>query len=154
MQVFGDLQSHNFSFQHETADLSPVGEADVVVDRIMESCPQPRVLRLHCARIEIMRVAWKKPAELKQPNGHLAIRWRLETMGESGKPWLQLDWKESGVEMPSVGGNPKGTGQGRELIERALPYQFDAQTTFAMEPDGVHCTISLPVSELTLPGKP
>src|SRR5258708_17940825 len=63
MQVFGDLQSHNSSFQHETADLSPVGEADVVVDRIMESCPQPRVLRLHCARIEIMRVAWKKPAE-------------------------------------------------------------------------------------------
>jgi len=38
------------------------------------------------------------------------------------------------------------------LIERALPYQFDAQTTFAMEPDGVHCTISLPVSELTLLG--
>jgi two-component system CheB/CheR fusion protein len=42
---------------------------------------------------------------------------------------------------------PQHTGQGRELIEKALPYQFDAQTTFAMEPDGVHCTISLPVSE-------
>jgi hypothetical protein len=33
------------------------------------------------------------------------------------------------------------------LIERVLPYQFDAQTSFAMEADGVHCTISLPVSE-------
>jgi PAS domain S-box-containing protein len=95
-----------------------------------------------------------KYGALKQPNGHLAVRWRLETLGGGGKPWLQLDWKESGVEMPPVGANPKGTGQGRELIERALPYQFDAQTTFAMEPDGVHCTISLPVSELTLPGKP
>jgi len=33
------------------------------------------------------------------------------------------------------------------LIEQVLPYQFDAQTTFAMEADGVHCTISLPASE-------
>jgi saccharopine dehydrogenase-like NADP-dependent oxidoreductase len=81
---------------------------------------------------------------LKQPNGHLTVRWRLKTMGEDGKPWLHLDWKESGVEMPP---SPQATGQGRELIERALPYQFGAQTTLVMEPDGVHCTISLPVSE-------
>jgi two-component sensor histidine kinase len=90
-----------------------------------------------------------KYGALKQPNGHLTIRWRLETMGEGGKPWLHLDWKESGMEMPP---SPHATGQGRELIERALPYQFDAQTTFAMESDGVHCTISLPVSELRLQG--
>jgi PAS domain S-box-containing protein len=95
-----------------------------------------------------------KYGALKQSNGHLAVRWRLESMGEGGTPWLQLDWKESGVKMPPIGADPIGTGQGRELIERALPYQFDAQTTFAMEPDGVHCTISLPVSELRLPVKP
>jgi two-component sensor histidine kinase len=91
-----------------------------------------------------------KYGALKQSNGHLAVRWRLETMGEGGKPWLKLDWKESGVDMPSV---PHRTGQGRELIERALPYQFDAQTTFAMEADGVHCTISLPISGLRPEGK-
>jgi two-component system CheB/CheR fusion protein len=85
-----------------------------------------------------------KYGALKQPNGHLTIRWRQETSAESGKPFLHLDWKESGVEMPPF---PQHTGQGRELIEKALPYQFDAQTTFAMEPDGVHCTISLPISE-------
>jgi hypothetical protein len=39
------------------------------------------------------------------------------------------------------------TGQGRELIERALPYEFGARTTFALEADGAHCTISLPVPE-------
>jgi PAS domain S-box-containing protein len=87
-----------------------------------------------------------KYGALKQPNGHLAIRWRLEKKGRGSEPCLNLDWKESGVEMPPAGAKPKGTGQGRELIERALPYQFDAQTMFAMEPDGVHCTISLPVS--------
>jgi len=88
-----------------------------------------------------------KYGALKQPNGRLTVRWRQETLAESGKPWLHLDWKESGVEMPPLGAKPQGSGQGRELIERVLPYQFDAQTTFAMEADGVHCTISLPASE-------
>jgi PAS domain S-box-containing protein len=83
-----------------------------------------------------------KYGALKQPKGHLAITWRLETMTDD-KPWLQLDWKESGVDMPPVA---RRVGGGRELIEKALPYQFDARTTFAMEADGVHCTIALPVS--------
>jgi PAS domain S-box-containing protein len=86
-----------------------------------------------------------KYGALKQSNGHLSVRWRLQRMEEDGKPWLKLDWKESGVDMPPL---PHRTGQGRELIERALPYQFDARTTFAMEADGVHCTISLPISDL------
>jgi two-component system, chemotaxis family, CheB/CheR fusion protein len=85
-----------------------------------------------------------KHGALKQPPGHLTVRWWLETKGEDGKPWLHLDWKESGVEMPP---SAAGTEQGRELIERALPYQFGAQTTFALGPDGIHCTISLPASE-------
>ena len=88
-----------------------------------------------------------KYGALKQPSGHLTVRWRQETLADTGKPWLHLDWKESGVEMPPEGASPQGSGQGRELIERVLPYQFDAQTTFTMEADGVHCTISLPASE-------
>jgi two-component sensor histidine kinase len=85
-----------------------------------------------------------KYGALKQANGRLTVRWRQETSAESGKPWLHVDWKESGVEMPPLGA---GAGHGRELIERALPYQFGAQTTFVLEADGIHCTIALPVSE-------
>lgn len=44
---------------------------------------------------------------------------------------------------------PTGTGEGRELIERALPYQLGARTTYDLGPDGIHCTISLPVSDTT-----
>jgi two-component sensor histidine kinase len=84
-----------------------------------------------------------KHGALRQPNGHLTVRWRQEISADNGKPWLHLDWKESGVRMPTQA----VTGNGRELIERALPYQFDARTTFALEADGVHCTISLPASE-------
>lgn len=104
------------------------------------------VQSLAMALHELMTNAIKYGA-LKQQNGHLTVRWRQEIIFGSGKPWLHLDWKESGVEMPALGAKPQGRGQGRELIERVLPYQFDAQTTFAMESDGVHCTISLPASE-------
>jgi len=48
---------------------------------------------------------------------------------------------------PPLDAKPQGSGQGRELIERVLPYQFSARRTFPMEEDGVHCTISLPASE-------
>jgi two-component system CheB/CheR fusion protein len=103
--------------------------------------PSGTVQTLAMAAHELSTNAVKYGA-LKQPNGHLTIL-RQETAEETGEPWLHVDWKESGVEVPTSVG---GTGQGRELIERALPYQFGARTTFALEPDGAHCTISLPVA--------
>ena len=33
------------------------------------------------------------------------------------------------------------SGYGRELIERALPYQLKAKTALLFEPDGVRCRI-------------
>jgi PAS domain S-box-containing protein len=113
--------------------------------RLRSSTVQTLAMVLH----ELFTNAIKYGA-LQQPNGRLTVRWRLETLGENGKPWLHLDWKESGVEMPPLGVAAQGSGQGRELIERALPYQFGAKTMFALEPGGVHCTISLPVSTRTL----
>jgi two-component sensor histidine kinase len=104
------------------------------------------VQSLSLALHELLTNAVKYGA-LKQQNAHLTVLWRQETFADSDKPWLHLDWKESGVEMPPSGAKPQGSGQGRELIERMLPYQFDARTTFAMEADGIHCSISLPVSE-------
>lgn len=52
-----------------------------------------------------------KNGVLKQPNGHLTVRWRPEASEEAGKPWLHFDWKESGVEMPMLGVVPRGQGK-------------------------------------------
>lgn len=41
---------------------------------------------------------------------------------------------------------PWRRGHGRDLIERALPYQLDARTSYALGADGVRCTIALAVS--------
>ncbi len=91
-----------------------------------------------------------KYGALGQPEGRLAISWRLEASGEDERPWLHVDWLESGVAMPPIDAAPQGGGSGRMLIERALPYQLGAKTTYVMAPDGIHCSISLPVSQKTV----
>ena len=84
-----------------------------------------------------------KCGALGRKNARLNISWRVQA--ESGAPWIVVDWKESGVETAQPNG-PRGVGNGRRLIEDALPYQFGARTTFAIELDGVHSTIALPLS--------
>ena len=86
-----------------------------------------------------------KYGALGQRSGHLHVRWWRE-QDENGSPWILVDWKESGVEPAQTAGEPRRAGNGRQLIENALPYQFGARTTFVIEPDGVHCTIALPLS--------
>ncbi|HEY6517940.1 MAG TPA: CheR family methyltransferase [Roseiarcus sp.] len=85
-----------------------------------------------------------KYGALGQRNGRLNIHWRAET--ENDAPWIFIDWRERGVDTARVPAGAKGDGSGRRLIEDALPYQFGARTTFVIEPDGIHCTIALPLS--------
>ena len=79
------------------------------------------------------------------PNGHLAVSWRVEPASGDDPPRLNVEWRESGVVMPEINAPARGGGYGRQLIERALPYQLNAKTTFEMGPDGVHCTIAVPL---------
>lgn len=92
-----------------------------------------------------------KYGAFSQPDGHLDVRWRLDRGAKDSKPWLHIDWRERGVAMPAKGALPHGGGSGRELIERALPYQLKAKTTYVMEEDGVHCTIALAASDRSRP---
>jgi PAS domain S-box-containing protein len=106
---------------------------------LRSSCAQTFALALH----ELATNAVKYGA-LSQPAGHLRIAWG--TRSDAKGKWLCVDWRETGVVgMPDRHAAAKGGGYGRELIERALPYQLEARTMFAFEPDGVHCTIELPL---------
>ncbi|MBN3560138.1 sensor histidine kinase [Sphingomonas yabuuchiae] len=122
------------------------GRADAVTLR------GPTGVRLRSSTVNTLAMAIHELATnamkygaLGQGGGRLAISWALQAEGPNGKPWLHIDWRESGVRMPE-GAWPTGTGQGRELIERALPYQLGARTTYRLGEDGVHCTIAIPVS--------
>jgi PAS domain S-box-containing protein len=84
-----------------------------------------------------------KYGALGQPAGKLSVMWKLAS--EEAKDQILLEWVERGVAMPAGSGPAPARGYGRELIERALPYQLRAQTTLAFTADGVRCTITVPV---------
>jgi two-component system CheB/CheR fusion protein len=88
----------------------------------------------------------QKYGALGQPGAKLTVHWRLDREGVGGKPWLHVEWGESGVTMPDIATASARSGQGRELIEHALPYQLKARTRFEFGADGVRCTLAIPVS--------
>ena len=87
----------------------------------------PTGVRLRSSTVQTLAMALHelgtnaaKYGALAHATGHLTVRWSLEPVGADDRPWLHIDWRESGVPMPPAGAAPQGTGQGRELIERAL----------------------------------
>jgi len=129
------------------AELSALGVQDGPAERVV--LDGPTGVRLRSSTVQTLALALHELATnalkygaLRQPTGHLAILWGLETRPESDQPWLHIVWQERGVRIP----NASSAGHGRDLIERALPYQLEAETSYELGPDGVHCTISMPVS--------
>lgn len=120
--------------------------------RLRSSSVQTLAMALH----ELATNAVKYGA-LGQAQATLAIRWWVERAADEDRPMLWVDWRECNVRHEGAQQGDRW-GHGRELIERALPYQLDARTSFALTPDGVHCTIAVPVSHTTaafmdMPGK-
>jgi len=117
--------------------VSLIGPAGVPLE---SSLVQTFALALH----ELATNAVKYGA-LSTSGGHLTVQWDVLAPDE-GKKRLHVDWRETGVaDMPAHDAAPRGGGYGRELIERALPYQLGATTTYAFAGDGVHCTIDVDV---------
>lgn len=99
--------------------------------RLRSSMVQTLALGLHELATNALRFG-----ALAQDGARLIVTWRLDAAR------LLIDWRETGVRMGAV---PSGGGNGRTLIERALPYQLGAETRLMFEPDGVHCMIALPL---------
>jgi two-component sensor histidine kinase len=108
--------------------------------RLRSSTVQTLALGLH----ELITNAVKYGA-LSKPEGQLSIRWSVQN--GAGEQRLEVDWQEDGVPPELVGeGETQRKGYGRELIEKALPYQLNAKTSYTLGPQGVRCSISIPVS--------
>jgi two-component system CheB/CheR fusion protein len=140
----GDTVTFDELIASELSAQSAENDAEITLDG-----PRRVVLRfisvqaLAMALHELATNAVKYGA-LGQRSGRLHVGWRVQA--ENGSPWIIIDWKESGVETFQATRGARGAGNGRRLIEDALPYQFGARTTFAIELDGVRCTIALPLS--------
>jgi PAS domain S-box-containing protein len=134
------------------SELSVHGALDSRAEQITLDGPDD--VRLRSSTVQTLALAMHELATnaakygaLKQPQATLSVRWRMAPMVGDDRPWLHVDWRESGVCMPPPDSAPQGGGQGRELIEKALPYQLGARTTYELGADGVYCSILLPVSD-------
>ena len=112
----------------------------------------PREVTLHADTVQVFALAIHELATnalkygaLSQPNATLQVAWRVER-SQAAPVWLHVDWQESGVAMPQTQERPTGSGNGRSLIERALPRQLGATTSLVFSDDGVRCSISVPLS--------
>lgn len=85
-----------------------------------------------------------KYGALAHSEGKLAVTWSLTRQGRQDV--ATIEWHESGVPMPEPGASGR-RGYGTELITRALPYQLKAKTKLIYGPEGVRCTIAVPVKE-------
>ena len=135
------------------SELTALGVADGKAERV--TLDGPSEVPLRSATVQTLALAVHELATnavkygalaTDADNAHLAVRWHVEPATASDPPILHVDWRESGVNMPHVGAPAHGGGYGRELIERALPYQLGAETTYEFGVDGVRCTIEMPIA--------
>ncbi|WP_445504702.1 PAS domain S-box protein [Microvirga sp. G4-2] len=89
-----------------------------------------------------------KHGALNVPHGRIRISWRVQN--SSDPPWLVFEWKESGT--PDRAAKRKRRGFGTDLLERTLTYELKAKTVQTFEPDGLRCTIELPMTERLVMG--
>lgn len=124
------------------AEIAARGGGDkVTVEGDDVELPPKSIQTLALALHELATNAVKYGA-LRQPSGRLAVSWSVQD--HAGKNRVLLDWRETGVAMP-VSEGPRRRGYGTQLIERSLPYDLGAETRLEFRPDGVHCSIAVPV---------
>jgi PAS domain S-box-containing protein len=78
-----------------------------------------------------------------QPLGQLSVSWSIES-GQDGSA-VRLEWQETGVTI--TGEEQQRRGYGRELIERALPYQLGTPARLEFRANGIYCEIVVPLQQ-------
>lgn len=135
------------------SELTALGATDGLAERLVLEGPAGVPLR--SATVQTFALALHELAtnavkygalSAAHSGGHLAVRWHIAPSADGTPPRLHVDWRESGVTMPQVNAASQRGGYGRELIERALPYQLKAKTTYELRGDGVHCTLTVPIA--------
>ncbi len=128
------------------AELSAIAAPN---DRIILDGPDG--IELRSATVQTMALALHelatnatKHGALSSKDGRLQVTWHVAVDADELR--LHVEWRETGVALEDRGVRQANGGYGRELIERALPYQLDARTTFRFCSDGIHCTIDVPVA--------
>ena len=109
--------------------------------RLPAGLAQPLSLVLH----ELATNAAKYGA-LSLPQGRVKVVWS----SQGGQ--LCLLWQETGG--PPLAGPPHRMGFGSRLVERTLRHQLRGRARFDWLPEGLHCTLTLPLAGAAEPAAP
>lgn len=85
-----------------------------------------------------------KYGALSRDGGTVNISFSNHVEGKNG-PSLRLVWRETGL--MGLPEKPARRGFGSDLIENVVPYQFGGSGRIEFAPEGLICTIELPLSE-------
>jgi two-component system CheB/CheR fusion protein len=107
----------------------------------------PREAELMSLVIHELATNAVKYGALSQSSAKIRVVWK--TAYRAGSRSLHFEWLESGVKMTD--GAPFRPGFGSELVERLIARQLKGEGKMAFLPDGVHCTIEIPVDEARSP---
>lgn len=84
-----------------------------------------------------------KHGALGQEGGRLMVSWSVE---DASDPHVYLRWQEEGVCLRTDRQEVR-SGFGRQLFEKALPYDLGAETRFELAAEGVRCWIRIPLDQ-------
>lgn len=125
------------------AALEPFAEGrQLVLEGALVLLP-PRVAGILSLALNELVTNAAKHGALSALDGRVAVHWHLENPRR-----LVLEWHEEGG--PPVR-SPRRRGFGRELIERVLSYELDAEVDLQFATDGVRCRIVIPMDDETAP---
>jgi PAS domain S-box-containing protein len=85
----------------------------------------------------------EKFGALSVPSGHVSVTWQQRETAEGA--FVELDWREQGG--PRVKPRRK-KGFGSMVIEHNLARALDAKVDLAFEPEGLHCNVIIPSSQI------
>lgn len=89
-----------------------------------------------------------KYGALAAPFGQIRVSWQIAETDETS--CLVLTWRERRLSHSIV--PPTHRGFGLDTLERTLPYELGARTTLAFAPDGLVCTMMIPLTDRNAAG--
>lgn len=106
--------------------------------RIAPGAATPLTLALHELTVNALT-----HGAFSTPAGHVSITWSIQPPRSAADfPELVFEWHETGLEL--TGDTPQKKGFGSEVLERLLPYELNARTTFTITCHGILASLSVP----------
>jgi PAS domain S-box-containing protein len=135
----------------DDVDVTAAGERDSRVSIEGESLRLPSTIAPGvCMILHELATNAARHGALSSPKGRVALSWHREMRAGGGEhdkrsPWLHIEWIERGG--PHLAGSPPPDrcGFGTTFIRDAAEHQLHGRAALDFSPNGLQCTIDLPL---------